>query len=84
MKKRIAAKKNTAKKRNARRLSLLCWMVIPVGVVALLVLDGLGLYRFTTERLIVLGIGLLMLLLPFFSEITVKNFSVKREQNPDE
>lgn len=70
--------------RNMKRsgsLGLICWIVIPLVVIVLLILDGLGVYSFTTERLIVLGAGLLVILLPFFSEITVKNISVKRDKN---
>ena len=58
---------------------LLCWGVVPTLVLTLLVLDGFGIYIFNKERLLVMGIGLMILLLPFFSEITVKNLSVKRK-----
>ncbi len=84
MKKRVKiTKKNIHKKKNFGRLNLICWIVIPLAVIILLILDGLGLYPFTTERLIVLGVGLLVILLPFFSEITVKNLSVKRDKDLD-
>ncbi len=84
MKKRInATKKGTNKKNRFVRLGIICWIVIPVAVMILLILDGLGVYAFTTERLIVLGAGLLVILLPFFSEITVKNLSVKRDKDSE-
>ncbi len=68
------------KKRRFNSLNPICWVIIPVITVALLVLDAIGVYTFNVERLIVLGIGLLVVLLPFFSEITIKNFSIKRNK----
>ncbi len=61
-------------------LKIICWFIVPLIVTVLLVLDALGIYLFNTERLIVLGIGLLNILLPFFSEITVKDLSMKRNK----
>lgn len=83
MKKRIMTKKKGACKKGFSRFSVICWILVPLAVIILLALDGLGLYAFTTERLIVLGVGLLTVLLPFFTEITVKNLSVKRDKDTD-
>lgn len=64
-------------------LKSVCWLVCPAIIITLLILDGLGVYTFNTERLVALGMGLLVILLPFFEEITIKNFSIKRsEENP--
>lgn len=68
------------KKRCKDYLKTVCWIIVPIIVVALLVLDALSLYIFNSERLMVLGIGLLIILLPFFNEISLKNLSVKRNQ----
>lgn len=54
--------------------------MVPISIVILLVLDALGIYTFNTERLLVLGVGLVTILLPFFSEITVKDLTVKRNK----
>ena len=66
------------KKRPLNPLNLICWLIIPIAIIVTLVLDGCGLYCFNTERIIVLGAGVLVVLVPFFSEITVKNFSIKK------
>lgn len=74
--------RKASEKGSGRRLDLLrpiCWIVVPAVIAVLLVLDARGIYTFTEERLIVLGIGLIVILLPFFSEITVKDVSVKRK-----
>ena len=73
--------KNHSWKKHRKRNNtyLICWLIIPFIITILLALDGLGIYIFTTERLIVLGAGLLVMLLPFFSEITIKNFSIKKD-----
>lgn len=84
MKKRDAAKKKksadkrTEKKSRMDLLKPVCWAIVPIVVVALLILDAVGVYSFNNERLLVLGICLGVILLPFFSEITVKDLSVKR------
>ncbi len=44
----------------------------------LLVFDALKIYTLTDKRLLVLGVVLAVILLPFFSEITIKSLSVKR------
>ena len=71
------------KKKRFNCIRLICWMIIPFAVVAVLVLDGLELYIFNTQRLIVMGACILVVLIPFFSEITVKNFSIKKEKNSE-
>lgn len=71
------------KRKFLNSLSLICWIIIPLIVIILLILDGLGIYAFTKERLMVLGIGLLVILLPFFSEIHFKNISIKRNTDSE-
>ena len=71
---------NITKKKRRDYLKAVCWIIIPIIVIALLVLDALGIYIFNSERLMVLGIGLLIILLPFFSEVSLKDFSVKRNR----
>ena len=66
------------RKKHLDRLSLICWIIVPQTVVVLLVLDGVRLYPFNTERLLVIGICIGVVLIPFFNEITVKNISFKK------
>lgn len=81
---RITVKnKRAPKKKRVDYLKVVCWIIVPIIVTALVVLDALGVYTFNTQRLMVLGIGLLIILLPFFSEITVKDLSVKRSKAKD-
>ena len=68
--------KNNDKSRN---LNIICWFVLPFIIFAALLFDGLNVYKLTTERLIVLGGLILVMLIPFFNEITIKNFSLKKE-----
>lgn len=66
-------------KKKKRSLKTVCWIILPITVVALLILDAIGIYSFTVERLLVLGVGLIIVLLPFFREISVKNVSIKTD-----
>lgn len=78
--KKSTVKNRTQKKHRVSCLKTVCWIVVPVIVAALLTLDALGIYSFSAERLIVLGIYLLVILLPFFSEIDVKGIVLKRDK----
>ena len=72
------------KRRRGDLLKPVCWLVVPVMLTVFLVLDGVGIYAFNTERLIVLGVGLLVSLLPFFSEIRIRDLTVRRSGNSPE
>ncbi len=85
MKKRT--KKASRKNKRRKRLGciyLICWILIPLATLTFIVLDGLGLYPFNTERLLVLGACILVILIPFFTEITVKNVSIKKNNSTDD
>lgn len=74
------SKKYTEKKRGKDYLKFICWILVPVLTLILVLLDALNIYSFNKERLIVIEVGLLVILLPFFNEITLKNLSVKRNK----
>ena len=67
------------RKRHLSRICLICWTIIPSAAVIALLLDGIGVYSFNTERLLIMGACVLIVLLPFFSEISIKNVSLKKE-----
>ena len=68
----------TKNKRNFNCIHAICWIVIPVVMITLLVLDALKIYSFNTERLIIIGACVFVVLIPFFKEITIKDFSLKK------
>ena len=65
------------------KLKPLCWVIVPLLAIGLLLADATGKYVLTAERLIVFGTVLLVVLLPFFSEVTIKDFSFKRKSNKE-
>ena len=67
------------KKRRINPINIICWFIIPSTVIVLLVMDGLGIYCLNTERIAVFAAGILATLLPYFSEISIKNISFKKE-----
>ena len=69
------------KKKNFNSIHIICWIVIPTLIITLLVLDGLNLYKFNAERLIIIGACIFVLIIPFFKEITIKDFSLKKDNN---
>ena len=66
-------------KKQLSRIEIICWCIIPCIIILLLILEGFGLYSFTNERLIIIGACVIVILLPFFSEITIKNISLKKD-----
>lgn len=72
-------KKGVKKRKYPSAIYIICWIIIPLVIAVMLLLDGLGIYAFTTERLLVMGACILVILIPFFSEITIKNVSIKKE-----
>ena len=76
-----ASKKRRKWQKRLNGLCFVCWLIIPLAVIAMLVLDGIGLYYFNTERLLVIGVCVLAMLLPFFSEITLKSISFKKKDD---
>lgn len=80
--KKVSCKKKKRKRPSA--ICLICWIIIPLIIAVMLILDGLGVYAFNTERLLVMGACILVILIPFFSEITIKNVSIKKENNSRE
>ncbi len=73
-------KQKRRKRRKPDYLKYLCWGFLPVITAALLVLDASGIYTFNAERLLVLGISLVITLLPCFSEVTFKDLTVRRDK----
>ncbi|MBO5938197.1 MAG: hypothetical protein J6Q82_01685 [Clostridia bacterium] len=71
-------KKKKRKRKRLTRIGWICWVIIPITAAVFLILDGLGFYHFNTERLLVLGGCMLVMLIPFFSEITVHKVSLKK------
>ena len=75
-----ALKKEEAKKEKLDRFGKVCWTWIPILAAIILLLDAVNFYELTTERLMVLGALLIVILLPFFSELSLGDFSVKRNK----
>ena len=71
-------KKSLSRNKNFSCIHIICWIVIPMVIITLLVLDALKLYMFNTERLIIIGACIFVVLIPFFKEITIKDFSIKK------
>ncbi len=66
------------KKKGLNCMQLICWIIVPIVIIAMIILDGFGLYTFNNERLIIIGACIFVVLIPFFKEITIKDFSFKK------
>jgi len=67
------------KQRRIDSLKPICWILFPLIAIALLVLDALGIYQLTSLRLLMLGSLVVIVLIPFFSEISLKDVTLKRK-----
>lgn len=79
----IGAKQKAVQRQEARNkksintLRWLCWFVWPILGLALILLDAFGVYVFSTLRLSVIGVIVVITLVPCFKEITIGEVSLK-------
>ncbi len=78
-KSKIIDKKKKDQKKYVDKFKRECWFVITPIMLILLVLEYLGKYTFTTERLIVLGVLLVVIILPYFKAIKIGDVSLDRD-----
>ena len=78
--KRMKKQRKASRKKTIDSMRLICWFVLPTAMAGFLTADAFGIYTFTKENLLVIGLCLVVILLPFFSEIKVKDISVKRSK----
>ncbi|MBQ7384105.1 MAG: hypothetical protein IJV72_04865 [Clostridia bacterium] len=72
-----AIKKCADKQKRITLMMIFCWGIIPAIALIAMILDANYIYTFNTYRLIALGVVILVALLPFFSEISFKDFHAK-------
>ena len=85
-KQKVVQKQEAKNKRSIITLRWLCWLVWPVLGLGLILLDAFNVYSFSTLRLIVIGVIVVITLVPCFKEITVGEVSLKNaiEQQKEE
>ena len=72
-------RKGKRKRKRLNAINLICWLILPTLLIIMLIMDGIGLYTFNKERIIIIGLSILVMLIPFFSEIRIKDFFIKKE-----
>jgi len=75
----VLQKQETAQKR-IDHMKPICWLIAAVFVV-ILVLDAFCLYRLNADRLIMLGGVVIIVLIPFFNEISLQGIFLKRSDD---
>lgn len=78
-KSKVQAKQRKKRQQKIDTLKWKCLILIAAGVV-LLILDWKNCFELTTGRLFIIGGIALLVLIPSFGEVTVKDFSFKRNQ----
>lgn len=58
-------------------LKWLCWLILPAVCLALVVLDAFGIYTLSSLRLITIGAGAAVSLIPCFKEIKIGEITLK-------
>lgn len=76
-KQKAIQKQEVKNRKSIKILRFLCWCIWPVIVLTLILLDAFSVYTFSTLRLIVLGAGVVITLVPCFKEITIGELSLK-------
>lgn len=60
-------------------LKWLCWGILPMACLTFIMLDAFGIYALSELRLILIGAGAGIILLPCFKEIKIGEISLKNE-----
>ena len=76
---KILSKTIRKKQKRIDRIKWVCWLLFPIVAIAILVLDAIDVYHITALRLAVVGAIIIIVLIPFFSEISIKEISFKRK-----
>ena len=80
---KVILEKQDAKQKRVDKLKPVCWALIPFCAIAILLLDAFNIYKLSAERLAVMGSLVIIVLIPFFSEVSVKDFTLKRNYKND-
>ena len=64
-----------------RFCQILLSVIIPVCAIVLLILDGIGVYELSDLRLVVFGIVVVSILIPYIAKVNIKDFSVTFRDN---
>lgn len=75
---KVIQKNLSKKQKKIDNIKWFCWLLFPIIAVALLVLDAIGVYKITTLRIAVVGACVVVALIPFFREISLKDVKLKR------
>ncbi|MBQ7120008.1 MAG: type I restriction enzyme HsdR N-terminal domain-containing protein [Oscillospiraceae bacterium] len=76
---KVIKQKEIKQENNINILKRLCWYILPPICILILLLDAFGVYTLSTHRLILMGIGIALPLVPCFKEISIGEVSLKRE-----
>lgn len=79
-------KKSQHEKRQNRidRIKPICWVILPLFIIVIVLLDAFKIYELTSLRLITFGGLIVIILIPFYNEVSLKEFTLKRKDDSNE
>ena len=80
-KSKLVAAQKKRRKLYINGLRILCWGIIPLIMIVIGVLDAMSLYTLSTERLILIGILILSLVVPFFGQIKLGDITLSHKDH---
>lgn len=78
-KQKVIIKEKQKQKKRIGNLKRLCWFILPPICGLILLMDALGLYTISNQRLILFGMCVALPLIPCFKEISIGEISLKKE-----
>lgn len=72
--------KTIEKQKHIDNFKPICWILLPLIIIIIGILDALNVYKLNTERIIILIVLIISILIPFFSEISFKDITFKRDK----
>lgn len=79
----VINEQNMKNSRSVDIIKIISWLIIPLIIIGLLLLDAFRIFVFTSERLLMYGITVIVVFLPFIGQIRLGmyTFTLKGEEN---
>ncbi len=81
---KIRRQRREKKQKRIDRIKPVCWILLPVLIIGIVLLDAFKIYELTLQRLITYGGFIVVILIPFYNEISLKEFTLKRKDNTND
>lgn len=80
----VINEQNMKNNRSVDIIKIISWVIMPLIIISLLLLDAFGIFIFTSERLLIYGITVIVIFLPFIGQIRLGMYTFTLKENDNE